>query len=883
MNLFCQNGLYNLNFLELPNLKTRAGRLLALHLPILVVFFGLLVFDASAQVISPQLIQQLEGMPRAQQEALARQYGVDLDQILGSTASDDNASRIALPGTQLDQKEPGYTYLDSQKNFQLFQEKFAEFEKSLLKEKEDIKRYGSALFDAEVTTFAPTDDASVPDDYRLGPGDQLVVQLFGTSTELYDLQVNRDGRINFPKVGAIDIAGLTYEDARGVIQSRVKDQIMGARAFISMGRLRAINIFVAGEVAVPGAYAVSAMTTVSQALFQAGGVSEIGSLRNIQVKRGGEAVVTFDVYQLLLKGDASNDVRLRSGDVVFVPPYSGVAEVSGAVKRPMVYEFVDGESISDLVHMAGGLDQKAYGKAAVVVGSGGDRYRPSAINIDLTDLNRPRMALTNGDKLKVPQRSESLENAITIEGAVVRPGIYGWVPEQRVSDLITSISNDLLPYADLSYALIVRVKNAELDIDILRIDLSNAISNPNSEDDVLTKPRDKLLVFSKPKIKDISSLNAENGDEVEDEIEAGINATARNELLKPIISKLRSQARNDEPTRTVSISGAIKAPGDYPLGKQDTVADLIAAGGGLTDDVYLPSAELRRIFLGKDDTMLSEYIPVDLQKILAGDTRVALKSRDHVFVRARPNWNPTDYVTIDGEVRFPGTYRIRKNELLSEVIARAGGLTVDAFPEGSIFTRKSVAEQESLRSKQFSRSIIRDFASAQLTKEDRIARTGEVREIAGILESFEGSGRLFVDVVSALSGDRLADITLEHEDSLTIPLSTYTVTVVGEIRRPGTHSFQDGLDFEDYIGLSAGMTARADREELYVVRANGSVMRPETSWLRFDGGSNSILPGDTIVVPINQGYTDNLTLWREVTQVIFNTTSGLASIFAVTK
>ena len=845
----------------------------------LLLTSALMSVGVSAQTISPQMIQQLQSMPRAQQEAMAKQYGIDLGQVLGGATAKGAASDIATPGASLEQRALGDTDLESQQNYLLFQEKFAEFEKSLIEEKEEIKRYGVSLFDKEVSTFAPTDDASVPDNYRLGAGDQLAIQLFGTENDQYDLQITRNGQISFPKLGPITIAGLTYEDARELIQFRVKEQIIGAQATISMGRLRAINIFMAGEVAVPGAYSVSALTTITQALFQAGGIGDIGSLRNIQVKRNGLTVETFDVYQLLLKGDASGDVRLQSGDVVFVPPYAGIVDVEGAVKRPMIYEFIDGESIADAVSMAGGLNQDAYSAAIAVVSKAVGKSLPGAKNIDLTQAERETTGLRDGDKIRVPQSTENLENAVTLEGAVVRPGIYGWVAGQRISDIISSIPSDLKPYADLGYGLVVRQKNAELDIEVLQVSLAEALNNVGSQDNILTQARDKIIVFSQASVTDISSLDAD----ADADADAEINLSQRDVLLRPIIAKLKSQARSGEPLQTVSISGAVKSPGDYPLGQKDTVANLIAAGGGLTDSVYLDSAELRRVYLAQNSEMLSQYITLDLTVELVTSSGTELQSRDHLYVRALPNWNPTDSVSIEGEVRFPGTYRIRKNETLTDVIGRAGGLTPTAFYEGAVFTRESVAEQESIRSKQFAQSIIRDFASSQLTKENNTVGIEEVKAIADILEGFEGAGRLLVDVGAAMSGDSLANVSLEDGDTLTIPSRTSTVTVVGEIRRPGTHSFQSGLNLEDYLGLSAGLTARADNKELYIVRADGSVLRPTKSWTLFAGGNTSLNPGDTIVVPINAGYTDNLTLWREVTQVIFNSTAGLASIVAATK
>ena len=904
----------------------------------------------SAQAVTPQMMQMLQTMPRAQQEALASQYGVDLDQILGGAGGIDGAAAdLALPGEKLGQSSSFNNGNNSSQNYLLFQQRFVEFERALLKEKEEMKRYGVSLFDQEVSTFAPTDDASVPDNYRLGVGDQLAIQLFGTENNQYDLQITRAGQVSFPKLGPITIAGLTYEDARELIQSRVASQFMGAQATVSIGRLRAINIFMAGEVGVPGAYSVSALTTITQALFQAGGIGDIGALRNIQVKRNGVVIGTFDVYRLLLKGDASGDLRLRSGDVVFVPPYAGIVTIEGSVKRPMIYEILDGESVADAIAMAGGLNQDAYAHAIGVVSKAIGRSLPGAKNIDLTDSESAKTVLRNGDKIRVSKSTDNLGNAITLQGAVVRPGVYGWIAGQRISDIVSSIPSDLKPYADLGYGLVVRQKNTLLDIEVLQINLANAISDVDSQDNILTQPRDKILVFGLPSIAEVSALdtanekleefeaelmriqsnnnsasdnvngqpnsedrnvtdgyvNANEGasfrddnrvrprteaearadleEEAKIELEAAYKAVERLALLKPVIRKLKAQARSGEPVEIVSISGAVKLPGEYPLGSKDTVAKLVAAAGGLKDSAHLDSAELRSLYLGPNKNILSRYRDLNLKIELGALSGTALQSRDHLNVKELPDWNPTNAVTLEGEVRFPGNYRIRKDERLSDVIKRAGGLTQTAFPVGAIFTRVSIAELEDVRSKQFAQSILRDFASSQLTKEDNNIKIEEVQAIAEILENFEGSGRLLVDVEAAMSGDRLANIVLEDGDTLKIPEQISTVTVVGEIRRPGTHTFQAGLDLNDYLGLSAGLTARAENKELYIVRADGSVLRPTTSWLRFSGGNDSINPGDTIVVPIDAGYTDNLTLWREVTQVVFNTTSGLASMILVTR
>lgn len=834
---------------------------------LLSCFFAL---ELSAQAISPEMLEQFQKMPRAQQEAIARQYGIDLDQFSDDLKQIED-SELAMPGEPLEQ--PTVAVKDESPVANVSQPK-----KPLVKVEEKIKRYGLALFDGDVSTFAPTDDASVPDNYRLGAGDNLVIQLFGSENTKYELQINRSGNLNFPKLGPIMLAGLTFEDARALLESRVKDQILGAQAAVSVGRLRAINLFIAGEVVVPGAYSVSALTTVSQALFQAGGISEIGSLRHVQVKRGGNQVAEFDVYDLLLKGDSKGDIRLQSGDVVFVPPVKNMVTVKGAVNRPMIYEFIQGDSVTDAVRMAGGMNENGYSTLISVVSKAVGDNLPTVANVDINKKSASTK-LKNGDLVTVSEVTQTLQNSIAIEGAVVRPGIYAWSKGQRVSDLVRSVEGDLKHFADLDYAVIVREKNARLDIEVLQVDLGAAITQKGSAHDLLTRPRDRLLVFASPSVEDASQAQEAGVDNLADEIDA----MERKTLLAPIIAKLKSQARSGEPVQIASISGAVKAPGSFPVTQGFTAADLVAAAGGLKDNAYLASAELRRLYQSKASNMEAEYQDVNLSEELASTGATALMSRDHLHVREIPDWNPDDSIVIEGEVRFPGEYRIRKGEGIASVLARAGGLTSIAFPQGAVFARESVAEQETARAKDFSRSVLRGAASAQLTKEENSADLEDVQAIAEILRDFEGTGRLLVDIEAAMNGDNLADIAVEDGDRLVIPRQTSTVTVVGEIRLPGTHSFQSSLSVQDYLGLSAGMTARADDKELYIVKANGAVVRPSSSWIRFTNKRAALSPGDTIVVPIDANYTNNLALWRDVTQVIFNSTAGLASIVAASK
>jgi polysaccharide export outer membrane protein len=817
----------------------------AVTVGVVALFMNLLALgQALPPGVTPEMIDQLKSMSPAQQQALASQYGIAIP--TGGAGSED-VGDLGLPGSVL----PTPTELGPDDLEVASPDKTEEVETRAR------TRYGRALFNRQVSTFAPTDDAPVPETYRLGVGDELIIQLFGKDNEQLNLQIGRSGDVSFPKLGSITLSGLTFEDARDLINTRVKQQLIGVDTLVSMGRLRAINVFMAGEVSVPGAYSVSAMTTVTQALFQSGGVTDIGSLRNIQVRREGAIIAKFDTYELLMRGDASNDIRLQSGDVVFVPPYAGVIDVEGEFKRPMVYELVGGETLGDVVSMAGSFTRDAYPRLANLIRQSDKLGLPEATTIDLSNASQLSQVAQDGDTLKVPKVGNLVVNSVSLTGAVTRPGSYGWVPGMRLSDLIGDARRDLARDAELGLGVIVRQKNDLLDIEVIGFDLGAAIANPRTDFDVILQEFDEVLVFSR--------------------IAQGLANTSRQELLAPVIQKLSSQARQGEPVQIVSVSGAIRAPGTYPLLSGATVEELIIAAGGLTDSAFLEAAELRRLNERSGGQVIAEYRDINLSTANP-DMQIGLKSRDHITVRQIPDWSPTDSVVVEGEVRFPGEYRIRKGETLSDVIARAGGFTDNASLESAVFTRDAVAARESERAAQFAREIQNTFATRLLTEETTSQGIAEVSEIVSALQSIEGAGRLLIDLPAAMSGDSDADLEVENGDRLVIPPLSKTVSVVGEVVRQGTHSFQKELALDDYIDLSAGFTPRADREGVYIVKADGSVVVTRRDLWRFQPNLESLDAGDTIVVPINTQYKESLASWREITQIIYQSMVSVAAI-----
>jgi polysaccharide export outer membrane protein len=527
---------------------------------------------------------------------------------------------------------------------------------------------------------------------------------------------------------------------------------------------------------------------------------------------------------------------------------------------------------------------------------------PSAQTLNLTNAGALALPVEDADVLAVPEMGDLVSNSVSLKGAVTRPGDYGWVSGMRVSDLIGNARRDLSRDADLGLGMIVRQKNALLDIEVLAFDLASVIASPKSLGDPILSEFDEVLVFSlvTADLIEEAEAEAEAGAEAEAEAEAGGDAnlrrmlteslrqkededeeaendeTSRAVLLEPVIAKLRSQARQNEPVQLVSVSGAVRAPGTYPLIDNASVETLISAAGGLTDSAFLQAAELRRLSDRESGQVVADYRDINLAQ--GAGLELALASRDHLTVRDIPDWSPTDAITVQGEVKFPGEYRIRKGETLSDVINRAGGFTAEASPESAIFTREAVAAIEVERAAEFARDVQASFATRLLTEETTTQSIADVSQIVESLQAVEGTGRLLINLPAAMSGDSNADIEVTDGDAVTIPKLSNTVSVVGEVKRAGTHTFQSDLSLDDYVDLSAGFTRRADNGGIYIVKANGSVVTMERDLWRFTGNNAALDPGDTIVVPINTQYKESLASWREITQIVYQSMVSIAAV-----
>ncbi len=719
-----------------------------------------------------------------------------------------------------------------------------------------LKPFGYELFDEAPSTFAPMTDIPVPADYVVGAGDQLNVQLFGSQNRTLKLTVSRDGRVNFPELGPIAVAGKSFDAVSGEIEARVAQQMIGTQASVGLADTRSIRVFVLGEAQKPGSYTVSGLATVTSALYASGGIKTTGSLRDVQLKRQGALVRRLDLYDLLLRGDTSNDAKLQAGDVIFIPPVGATVSVEGEVRRPAIYELRGAMSLGAAVALAGGLTNEADDSRVVVLRVGEDKRRV-ALNLPLNTAEGRSAALRYGDAVRVQRLRPTLDAGVSLEGHVFRAGTVAWREGLRVSELIPSV-DELKPDADLNYVLIRRELPPDRRLAVLSADLAAALRSPGSAADVPLAARDRVIVF---------------------DMEAG-----RRQVLNPLLAELRRQGGVETPSAVVSIGGRVKAPGEYPLEPGMRVSDLLRAGGKLEDAAYGFKAELSRFVSGRDERK-SELIEIDLAAVRRGDTAadITLQAFDALIIKELPEWAKQESVTVSGEVRFPGTYPIRRGETLRSVIERAGGLTGLAFVKGSVFTRRELREREAEQINRLTERLQSDLAATsiqagQIAQGQQAAQgAANAQALLGQLKISKPIGRLVIDLDRLLAGNvgSPSDVLLRDGDQLIVPKIRQEVTVLGEVQNGTSHLYRAGLSRDDYINLSGGLTRKADKSRIYVVKADGSVVA-KTGWL--GDGKTAIQPGDTIVTPLDTERLPPLPFWQAVTSIIYNAAVAVAAI-----
>nr|WP_091983215.1 SLBB domain-containing protein [Pseudoalteromonas denitrificans] len=853
----------------------------------------------SAATPTKQQMEQFKSLPKAQQKALAKKMGIDISDFSdNSSEKEEEIEPTILPREEIESL-------------------LSEEEKKYKPIKDEIKPFGYDLFAGEPTSFSPSEISAVPDTYTVGRGDEFQINLYGKENLTHTVVVDREGRLSIPDLTPVFVAGLSFVEVKELVKNKISQEVIGAKSFISLGQLRSMRILVLGESFKPGSYIVSSLTTVSHALFVSGGVSDIGSLRNIQVKRAGKVVQEFDLYDLLIKGDSSSDIMLKPGDVVFIPTVNKQVTISGLVKRPAIFELKNNETAQQLISMAGGFKADAYPKKTLV-----ERYSENSFKTVLTlDFSKKDMTYTpqDGDVIKVQASSTELENAVTLMGAVAHPGNYQWVDGDSVSNLINSLKTDVLPIADFDYSLIVREKNIKGDVEVIQFSLLKALESKD-ENDIKLKPRDIVMVFSRfeqkldekrvlsslaltedefykqEKAQQWQTFEAENykeflgieaEEEESDDKDTDLNALLKgkkievkeNELsifgrtlfLKPLIIKLQKQSSFGREAELISVNGKVRYPGIYPLVKNANMDHAIKAAGGLLESAYIENAEVTRI--NNDTESRIEHIKLNLRN--ENDAVYLLKSKDTINIFTMPNWQEDRYIQLVGEVKFPGKYTIKRGEKLSSILERAGGFTDLAAPNSAIFTRESIRLKERTQLSKLANDLRREIAtrSFQSSVTDSSMNYDDTNKLLNDLSKVEALGRLVIDLPSVFDGS--IDVELQNDDTLYVPIVQSTINVIGEVNLAVSHLYQKNLSLEQYIQRSGGLKQRADSDRIYIIKANGSVQLPkESSWFAVSD-TTYLSPGDTIVVPLDTEHMDKLTLWSTATQIVYQL--GLAA------
>ncbi len=829
-------------------------------------------FNALAFTPSASQIEQFKKLPKSQQQALAKQYGVDLSVITGSSQS-SNQPQVEEPtiGPRLVQQEQAAKAEPSKQN------------------PNTVKPFGYDLFAGEPTTFMPNENAAVPDTYLVGRGDQLLINFYGKESASYEVIVDREGRINIPDLSPVQVAGLTFAEVKELIKLKVEQEVIGVKAFVSLGQLRSMRIMVLGEAYKPGSYSVSSLTTVSHALFVSGGVSDIASLRNIQVKRAGKVVTNFDLYDLLISGDSSNDIILKPGDVVFVPSVGSQVTVEGLVKRPAIFELKKGETAKELLAMAGGLKPGAYTKNAVVERFKNNRKEVLTVDFSASNIN---YIPQDGDRIRFNTVSAQYNNVVNLVGAVVRPGSYQWYEGKRISDVLKSVRGDLLQQADLSYGLVIREINISGDIEVHQFDVAQAIVK-NAKNDLTLNANDKIIIFSEFEQKQQEQLTLSTTGSgtkkdksieqaAQDENSNNLSADSyspysRNNLLAPIIKQLKQQASTNKAIQLVEINGKVSHPGVYPLTVNGRVVDLITAAGGLLESAYTKEAEITRMIDGNASQV--EHVKINLEQLIgSNESSLTLQSKDSLNIFAIPNWQENVKVTLKGEFKFPGTYTIRRGETLSNLLERAGGFSDFAEQNAAIFTRLSVKQQEQQQLARLATELRRDVASKSFQNSVSTSALSydEMDKLLNDLVSVEALGRLVIDL--PLIQNNQQTLVLQDGDTLYVPSKRDSISVVGEVNYSTTHLYKSGISVDDYLELSGGLKERADDDRIYIIKANGAVTIPNTGNWFAPGNEQMLEPGDTIVVPMDAGHMDKLTLWSTATQILYQLGVAVAAI-----
>ncbi|WP_419510541.1 SLBB domain-containing protein [Alistipes sp.] len=650
--------------------------------------------------------------------------------------------------------------------------------------------FGRNVFNRTNLTFEPNENVATPEHYKLGPGDEVIIDIWGANETNIRQQISPEGNIMVSQIGPLYLNGLTIREANEKVREVFARKYAGvagdepeSQVRITLGQIRTIQINVMGEVAVPGTYRLSSFATVFHALYRAGGVTDIGSLRNIQVMRGGKQFAGLDVYGYLLEGKTTDDIRLQEGDVIVVPPYEALVSVEGKVKRPMYYEMKKGETLGTLIDYAGGFTGDAYSKEVRLVRRTGREYR--LFNVDKSDY--AGFELDDGDSVSVGTILNRFANRVEVRGAVYREGMYELGEDMNTVRQLIDRADGLKGDAFLARALLYR-EHEDLSIETVAVDLKGVINGT---------------------VPDIS--------------------LRRNDVLEI------ASVRDLEEKGAFRIEGLVSRPGVYPFADNTTLEDLIIQAGGLLDGASTVRVDVaRRLKDPKSleaSSALSEVFSFAVKDgfVIEGTPGFVLRPYDMVEVRKSPAYQVQRRVSIDGEVVFAGGYTlIQKNERISDLVKRAGGVTDDAYVRGGRLIREMNDEERAVRDE-----------VVQLARRNSGADSLAVEKL-----QMNDRYTVGIELDKALANPGSDyDMVLREGDRLVVPEYVSTVKISGEIMKPNTVLFIKGEKLKYYISQAGGYGSRAKKGKAYIIYMNGTMSRVKGQ------GKARIEPGCEIVIP----------------------------------
>ena len=713
--------------------------------------------------------------------------------------SNNRIQRNSADRIEINEKDPEFLLMQKELSY-LTPKDSIEWLKELLDEKSKMKKrvFGRDIFNNKELSFEPNMNIATPQRYVLGPGDNVIIDVYGASQKTFNVVVSPDGEVTIEDFGPIKVSGLTVEQANAKVRSLLGARYSSSKTKLTVGQTKTMMVNVMGEVKVPGTYTLSAFATVFHALYMAGGINDLGTLRNIKVYRQNRLVTVVDIYDYILNGKLTGNIRLMDNDVIVVGPYDCLVTISGKVKRPMIYEMKKSESVGSIIKYAGGFTGDAYTKAVRLLRKTGREY--SVFNIGEFDINSFHLA--DGDSIGVDSIINRYENMVEIKGAIFRPGMYNIGKDINSVRTLIEHAEGLTEEAFTNRAIIHRMKS-DRTLEVIAVDVKGIMDG--SVADVPLKKNDVLFI--------------------------------------PTKSEMQTK-------RTITIHGEVNYPGMYVYADHETLEDFILQAGGLKDKASIIKVDVARRILNPkaitNDSVIAKTYTFALKEgfVIDGTPGFELQPFDEVYVRKSPGYSHQQNIQVEGNVMFAGTYTLSsKNERLSDIIKKAGGVTDLAYVPGARLERR-ITPDERLRMQ----TVIK-MAQMQSGKKDSL----DMKKL-----DLGDTYYVGIELDKALKepgGD--ADLVLREFDRIIVPEYNGTVKISGDVMYPNTVAYEKGRNAGWYINQAGGWGNRAKKSHTYIVYMNGTVAKV--------GHNAKVRPGCEIIVPSKpESSGKSLTQWLSI-------------------